>query len=125
MRALAWAADEAKVHKATLRVVHAWIDPLIGGYFASPTVFVSEAIEEAAQGVLDEALATIHDEDGELKVEPVLVHGVSASALIREAEGADLLVVGSRGRGGFKELVLGSISHQVTHYATCPVVVVR
>jgi nucleotide-binding universal stress UspA family protein len=88
-------------------------------------VFVTEAIEQAAQGLLDEAIATIDDADGGLEVEPVLVHGVAPSALLREAEGADLLVVGSRGRGGFKELMLGSTSHQVTHHAACPVVVVR
>ena len=124
-RALAWAADEARRHNATLRVVHAWFDPMIGNYFASPTVFVSEAIEQAARGTLDEAVATIPNDDGALKIEPTLVHGLSASVLLREAEDADLLVVGSRGRGGFKELVLGSVSQQVMQHAPCPVVVIR
>jgi nucleotide-binding universal stress UspA family protein len=124
-RALAWAVEEAKLRKATLRVVHTWFDPMIGNYFASPTVFVSEAFEQAARGILDQAVASIDDDGGSLKVDPVLVHGLAASTLLREAEGADLLVVGSRGLGGFKELVLGSVSHQVIHYATCPVVVVR
>ena len=124
-RALAWAVEEAKLHNATLRVVHAWFDPMIGNYFASPTVFVSEAIEQAARGTLDDALAAIKHEDGAPPIEPILVHGLSAPVLLREAEDADLLVVGSRGRGGFKELVLGSVSHQVVQHASCPVVVIR
>ena len=125
MRALAWAAEEAKLHKATLRVVHAWFDPMISHYYASPTAVMSEAIEHGGQGLLDDALATIDDEGGTLKVEPLLVHGLSASVLLREAEDADLLVVGSRGRGGFKGLVLGSVSSQVVQHAPCPVVVIR
>jgi nucleotide-binding universal stress UspA family protein len=125
MRALAWAVEEAKVHKATLRVVHAWFDPLIGNYFAPPSTAVIAGIEQGARKLLEEAVATIEDEGGALKVEPVLVHGLDSSALLQEAQDADLLVVGSRGRGGFKELLLGSVSHQVTHHATCPVVVVR
>jgi nucleotide-binding universal stress UspA family protein len=125
MRALAWAVEEAKLHKATLRVVHAWFDPLIGNYFASPTAAVVEAIEERGRILLEEAQATIDDGEGDLKVETLLVHGLGAATLLQEAEDADLLVVGSRGRGGFKELVLGSVSHQVTQHARCPVVVVR
>ena len=124
-RALAWAADEARLHKAKLRVVHAWFDPMIGNYFASPTVFVSEAIEQAARGTLEEAVAMIRNEDHALTVEPTLVHGLSTSVLLREAEDADLVVVGSRGRGGFKELLLGSVSPQIMQHAPCPVVVVR
>jgi nucleotide-binding universal stress UspA family protein len=51
--------------------------------------------------------------------------GLPAQALVRESQNADLLVVGSRGVGGFAALMLGSISDQVAHHAACPVVIVR
>jgi nucleotide-binding universal stress UspA family protein len=55
---------------------------------------------------------------------PVLVEGQPADALCAEAEGAELLVVGSRGLGGFHGLLVGSVSQQCVHHAPCPVVVV-
>jgi nucleotide-binding universal stress UspA family protein len=58
-------------------------------------------------------------------IEQVLVEGAPARALMRASEDADLLVVGSRGLGGFKRLLLGSVSSQVAHHSRCPVVIVR
>jgi nucleotide-binding universal stress UspA family protein len=57
-------------------------------------------------------------------VEPILVRDQAAGALLDVAKGAELLVVGSRGRGGFTGLLLGSVGQQVVHHAPCPVVVV-
>ena len=57
-------------------------------------------------------------------VEAKLVEGGSSGAILEEARDADLVVVGSRGHGGFAGLLLGSVSGQVVHHATCPVVVV-
>ena len=62
---------------------------------------------------------------GDVTIEQRLVEGPAASALIEAAKEAELLVVGSRGHGGFTELLLGSVSQQVANHAPCPVVIVR
>ena len=58
-------------------------------------------------------------------VEPLVVQGHAADVLVRAAEGADLLVVGSRGHGGFAEMLLGSVSQHCVHHAPCPVLILR
>jgi nucleotide-binding universal stress UspA family protein len=63
--------------------------------------------------------------DPEVSVTRHMLPGPAPGTLVRAAEGADLLVVGSRGRGGFLGLMLGSVSNYVTHHSPCPVVVVR
>lgn len=120
-RAVRWALDEARRHGATLEVVMAWhwgdqrhLDPDEG--------FDPDYDHEKASKVLDAYLdqALGDDRDG---VEARAVLDLPARALMEAAEDADLLVVGSRGRGGFKGLVLGSVSSQVVTHAPCPVVV--
>ena len=123
-RALRWAIDEALRRGAPLEVVHAWHYPYIGvevGFTATPSVL--EAAEKVARQILDDAAAVASDAgvDG---VERSLVSGPAAGALLDAAKGADVLVVGSRGRGGFAGLLLGSVSQQVAHHAPCPVVIV-
>jgi nucleotide-binding universal stress UspA family protein len=125
LRALDWAADEARLRGATLRIVNAWFEPIVVGYpFAGGMAIETEAIEEAARQILRDAMARLHAGDGELTIEEGLVHGTPAAALLQQADKADLVVVGSRGRGGFAGLLLGSVSQQVVHHAPCPVVVV-
>ncbi|HUF32674.1 MAG TPA: universal stress protein [Acidimicrobiales bacterium] len=122
--ALRWALEEGRRRNATVTVLHAWHMPYIGG---SPWVvgsLDSELFEKTAFGVIDTALA---DQDTSGLPAPVhqrVVHGSAASALLDAAEEADLVVVGSRGLGGFTGLLLGSVSQQVARHATCPVVVV-
>jgi nucleotide-binding universal stress UspA family protein len=123
--ALTWAATEARLRRARLRVVHAWFEPFVDGYFAAPAQFERDVIEEAAHECLDKAVASIPSGSPELLVDPLLVHGRAEAVLVHQAENCDLIVVGSRGRGGLKELVLGSVSHSVVHNAACPVIVVR
>lgn len=121
-RALRWALDEARIRGAAVQAVHAWQNPDVGVTgFPVPKVG-TEGIAEAAQETLDQA---VDDQaTGGVEVERSLVRGPAAQALLDAAKGADLLVVGSRGRGGFAGLLLGSVSQQCAHHASCPVVIV-
>ena len=125
--ALAWAVDEARLRDATVVAVHAWHLPsmMVPGPFGAAPIVDDETVErvrKAAEEILDRELAAI-DASG-VQVEPAVVTGSPASALMQTADGADLLVVGTRGHGGFSGLVLGSVSQQVSHHAPCPVVIV-
>ncbi len=123
--ALAWALDEARIRGATLRVVHAWAlpyGPAVAGYVPLPEPPLHEAAEEGARRVLDETLAAL--DGGGAGVERLLVEGSAASVLVEQSRDADLLVVGSRGRGGFASLLLGSVGQQVAQHARCPVAIV-
>jgi nucleotide-binding universal stress UspA family protein len=122
--ALRWALDEARLRSATLDVVHAWTAPYVYGplgmygYTLDPAEFEREAKQVVEKLLRDAEVA----DDG--RVRPVVTEGRPAAVLIAAAEGADLLVVGSRGLGGFAGLALGSVSHQCVHHAACPVVVI-
>jgi nucleotide-binding universal stress UspA family protein len=120
-RALRWAIDLARPAHATVDVVHAWQPAVLGGPFA-PIVIEADAVGAAARRTLDEAIASVNTAG--LEVGRVLSCGGAAGAILDVAHGADLVVVGSRGCGGFAGMLLGSVSHQVAHHAPCPVVVV-
>lgn len=121
-RALAWALDEARRRGVPLRAVHAWHYPswLLGsGTDAVPGP--PEEMEAAARGLVDQELSRV-DTSG-VEVEPVVVQADASVALVDEAGRADLVVVGRRGLGGVRRLLLGSVSSAVLHDAPCPVVV--
>jgi nucleotide-binding universal stress UspA family protein len=120
--ALRWAADEANLRGVTLEVVHAWTVPPLDLY-ASSTVS-PELCEHAAQRVLDAAVVRVGRTPEDPPVEKRLVMGTASDVLVDASRDADLLVVGSHGRGGLAGLLLGSVSQQVLHHARCPVVVV-
>ena len=129
--ALRWAAEEARQRGARLRVVHAWTLPAAIGVADAvlghpviqepPLDELKESLAQEAERVLDDALVGFED----IEIEREVVEASPARALLRAAEGADLVVVGSRGRGGFTGLLLGSVSQQCAHHAPCPVVIVR
>jgi nucleotide-binding universal stress UspA family protein len=119
--ALTWAVDEAARRDATLEVVHAWHAPFVDGYGYAGSAIDPVAMELGARAVADEA---VEPHRGKVAIDVHVVCGSPASVLVQQAKDADLLVVGSRGRGGFAGLLLGSVSHQVVHHAPCPVVVV-
>lgn len=123
-RALKWAVDEARLHRAALEVVHAWHAPYVGDFAYATVALDPEVFETAARETLDAAVASVDVSGLTAPVERVLSTGGAAAAILEAAKGADLVVVGSRGLGGFRGLMLGSVSHQVAHHATCPVVVV-
>lgn len=119
IRALRWALREARLRGARLRAVLAW------SYLDQPKGSFDPAYgEDDARGQLDEALALVAGGADDVEIDPVLVNDLPARALLAAARDADLLVVGSRGLGGFKGLLLGSVSQQVVQHAPCPVVVV-
>lgn len=75
--------------------------------------------------MLKRALNEVEDEAEGVEIEQRVVQGSAGGALVEAARDADLLVVGSRGHGGFVGLLLGSVSQQCVHHAPCPAVVVR
>jgi nucleotide-binding universal stress UspA family protein len=125
LQALAWALDEGRAHQAKVEVVNVWHQPYLGAYPFDPGVVDIGAFEEAARDLVEDALRQQDVRDLPVPPEAVIVEGGAATAILTTAQGADLVVLGSRGRGGFAELLLGSVSHQVAHHASCPVVVVR
>jgi len=126
--ALAWALEEARLRDASVQVVHAWQFPAVGlttfGAAALP-VIAPEDLEHAAEETVQQMLAAVADRAKAVEVTSSVERGHPAEALVAAAKGADLLVVGSRGHGGFTGMLLGSVSSHVVHHATCPVVVVR
>jgi nucleotide-binding universal stress UspA family protein len=127
--ALRFAFEEAQLRGATLRAVHAWQFGYIGAPSLEGAVPVLGAeLEEhrsAAGAVLDEMIREAIPDAGDVEIERRVVEGAAAAVLVEESRGADLLVVGSRGHGGFAQLLLGSVSQQCAHHAECPVVIVR
>jgi nucleotide-binding universal stress UspA family protein len=121
---LRWAVDEARKRSAPLSVVHA-VDLVRSEFFAlEDPDFVTEA-RRAAQGVLDAAVRQARELAPDLEVRPVLDVGTPPVVLLARSARADLVVLGSRGRGGFTGMLLGSTSLQVAMHASRPVVVPR
>lgn len=122
VRALRWAVEDARRRGAGLAVVHAVPYPF---NLADPVLIPpppEHDLRAAGLKVVDEALAGVEVED--LDVERAAVIGQAASVLCDAAVGAELLVIGSRGLGGFQGLLAGSVTHQAVAHAPCPVVVV-
>lgn len=127
--ALRFALEEAKLRRATLRVVHAWQYGYIGatgveGEYPALGGDIKE-LRAGAETALAETLRESIPEADTVEIERRVVEGRAAAVLVDESRGADLLVVGSRGHGGFTGLLLGSVSQQCAHHAACPVVIVH
>jgi nucleotide-binding universal stress UspA family protein len=124
--ALRVAVREARLRGARLRVVAAWHLPAMtyGGVVFSPDIDQAD-FKDSASGALETALAALGGQAHGVQVERIVRMGQPALGLLEEARGADLLVVGSRGHGGFAGLLLGSVSHQCALHAACPVLIVH
>jgi len=127
--ALRFALEEAKLRRARLRVVHAWQYGYIGatgleGAYPALGGDIKE-LRDGAETALEEMLRESIAETDAVEVERRVVEGRPAAVLVDESRGADLLVVGSRGHGGFTGLLLGSVGQQCAHHAACPVVIVH
>lgn len=123
-RALRWAIDEGRLRQAAVEVVHAWHLPYVGGFPYTAGTFDPAPFEEAAQQTLDAVVDGADTSGLPVPVERICHLGDAASGLLATAKGADLVVVGSRGLGGFSGLLLGSVGHHVAHHAPCPVVII-
>lgn len=106
--------------------VHAWTHPVAAGPGdLLPPVYDPVTVTEEALRVLAEALAGRAERYPDVPVRREVVHRRPAGALVDRSDGAAMLVVGARGRGGFAGLLLGSVSQAALHHARCPVAVVR
>jgi nucleotide-binding universal stress UspA family protein len=126
-----WAAQEARLRGAKLELVAAWEIPANASGYGFATIsdtiyddFVQD-LEQSAKDNLAVAVEEVRTEAEQVEVETTAVEGQAARVLLEASKDADLLVVGSRGLGGFGELLLGSVSQQCAHHSTCPVVIVR
>jgi nucleotide-binding universal stress UspA family protein len=124
LRALDWALREAQIRSAPLTVVT--VNPALVSYWGAVTYPEGKLDEEQArqevQAVVDKAVSSLAGPPPQVTVK--VTPGSPATELLEAAQAADMVVVGSRGSGGFSRLLLGSVSTQVAHHASCPVVVI-
>ena len=121
LAALNWAIAEARLRKGQVRLITAWYYPPMASTVGDGVI--DDSFRQTAELVKVDALKAVADAGVDVTGE--VVENSPATALLEAARDADLLVVGSRGHGGFAGLLLGSVSAQVIHHAPCPVLVVR
>ncbi|MET8630529.1 universal stress protein [Kitasatospora sp. NPDC004669] len=121
--ALRWAVDQARVRGAVIEAVTAWRYPVATDW--TVPVVADENLADSARKVLDEAIAEATGAEHRGGILARVMEGGAVSCLLDAARGAELLVVGSRGHGGFTGALLGSVSQHCVQHAPCPVVVVR
>ena len=125
LHALEWAYNEALVSDAELTAVHGWVYP-----YSGPRTSVSEPRTQMQLDAMEELKASLESlgprlAGGSLHVHARLIEQSPAGAMLEESADADLVVVGSRGRGAVRSTLLGSVSRTVVQHATCPVAVIR
>lgn len=128
VRALRWAIAEAALRNDTVEAVISWSYPVTAadGFGGATTFFDASELQDSARQTLDTAIAeACPDADADAAIVRTVVEGSAGHALVDASRGAALLVVGSRGHGGFAGLLLGSVSTQCVHHAHCPVTVIR
>ena len=124
--ALNWAAAEAADHGADLVVLTGWERALLPPMGSGEVP--DHGVPDPSRTATEDLIKVIREELGDdppVLVQPRAKQGNAAKVLIEESADADLLVVGPRGHGGFRGLVLGSVSQHVAAYAKCPVAVIR
>ncbi|MDD6792104.1 MAG: universal stress protein, partial [Thermobifida fusca] len=125
LHALDWAIDAAAGRGATLRLVYAMGLPLVTVPLGGPIrTAPSPEVSQAAKALLEEALRRVQEAAPSLRAVTEVSRAEAHHALLKSAQDAELLVVGSRGYSGVASLFLGSVAQRVASHATCPVVVV-
>ena len=127
--ALVWALEEAHHRGAVVEVVTCYSPTYVPaapdlGYVPLDSFDLATEVEKMQGEVIDSATAASPHSDG-VEIRRVLRKGRPADTLMAQAEGATMLVVGNRGRGGFAGLRLGSVSQAIAHHSPCPLVIVR
>lgn len=126
MRALRWAATEAQLRNAPMHVIATWTLPVqwAQGYNTEWAVD-SELLAGQANERANEMVAEVLGDNGVPDwVKIVVLEGAAAQVLVKASASAEMVVIGSRGLGGISRMLLGSVSNEVVHHATCPVVVI-
>ena len=128
--ALAWAVDEARRRSAHLDVLHVWEAPLNAypaPFFATGAFEVEACIRasrQAAEQRGEEIRSWLREHAADVGATVSVIEGSAGDQLLEHAKTAALLVVGSRGHGGFSALLLGSVSDRCSRHAPCPIVIV-
>lgn len=122
--ALTWAAEQAERTGAQLEVVYAWEPPAVAGLHLPPLVDWEPMEQQARQFPLDFVHDVLGREHG-IDLVTRTIRGRAAQVLVDESAHADLLVIGPKGIGGLKGMVLGSVGHHCAAHAHCPVVIVH
>ena len=125
--ALDWAISEAAIRHAPLTVLT--VQQVMRSFWTGPMIYpedaeLAEHARKIAQDETDGALGKLAEDARPPAVTVLAVPGLPAEAILGVAKDADMIVVGSRGAGGFKKLLMGSVASQVIHYAHVPVVVI-
>jgi nucleotide-binding universal stress UspA family protein len=123
LKALRWAAQQARLTGATLRVLTTWEVATGTGWV--PTFPVDYDPQAVARQALDEAITETLGADPDVAVERIVKEGHAAPILLAAAKDADLLVVGSHGHGAFAGMLIGSVSEHLVRHAPCAIVVVH
>jgi len=126
--ALSWAHEEAAHHGASLTVLTTWHAPplpMSPPYGSLTDKGYTDAPKASAQAVLEGLVAELEERTPAVDVTSAMEEGNPVEVLIERSKECDLLVVGSRGHGGFAGMLLGSVSQHLVAHAHCPVVVVR
>ena len=118
--ALRWAVNEARVHEGEIVAVFAWQLPFIG----IPGAFDRDEMEKLCKIFVEDTVAAAVPA-ARVPITNLVAQGDVSASLIAAAKNADMLVLGSRGRGGFAGRKLGSVSQECVQHAACPVVIIK
>ena len=125
LKAVIWATHEAKLRDSEIEIIHSWSMPFVVDPMAMmPMMFPIEEMVADANKIVAAAAAKVISIDSKIRVVSRIERGSASEHLITASKSADLVVVGSRGHGGFAGLLLGSVAQQVANHASCPAVIV-